>query len=215
MGTYNKYWFDAVMVFALIGGLIYGRKGGLSTVLLPMLKWLAVVILCGTFYKDLGSYMATSLQIQPNLAYVVVYLVLAGIVIGVFTAVKNALGEKLVGAAMFGKAEFPLGALAGAVQAVCVIFTGLALLCSAYVTEAELAEPVAGTQTTLAQKFSPASIQRGVFKVSNSGPVLKTYLGHWLIAAQPPVQYEAKKIEGFGRKMEKAIDEDLGGPAKK
>jgi len=215
MGTYNKYWFDAVILFALIGGLIYGRKSGLSTMLLPMLKWLAVVILCGTFYKDLGTPLASAMQIQPNLAFQVVYLVMGAIVVGIFSALKGALGEKLVGAALFGKAEFPLGAVAGAVQFVCVIFAALALLSSAYVTEDQLTEPVAGTQTSLAEKFSPASLQRGVFKASHSGPVLKAYLGQWLIAAQPPVQYETKKIEGMGRKLEKAVEEDLAAPAKK
>lgn len=214
MGTYNQYWFDAVMVIALVSGLLYGRKHGLSTELLPTLKWLAIVIVGGSFHRSLGSYLANSMQIQPNLAYVVVYLLLAAIVVGVFTMVKKALGEKLVGATMFGRAEFPIGALAGGLRFACVIFVALALLCSAYVPESELAATPDSASMTLTQKFSPANIQRGVFKKSHSGPFLKTYMGQWLIVGQPPVQYEQKKIEGLGKKMERAMEESTEGAPK-
>ncbi len=214
MESIGHYWFDVLIAIVVISGLVYGYKQGISVELVPMLKWITIVVVCGTFYKELGSELARSVQIQPNLAFVVVYLVMAGILMGIATAIKNAIGEKLVGAHVFGKAELPLGAIAGIIHFGCVIFVGLSLLSSAYVTEEELTGPPLPAESSLADHFSPANIQRGVFHQARSGQLLKGYLGQWLIAAQPPVQYETKKIEGFGRKMEKAVEEDLAAGAK-
>ena len=90
MEAIGHYWFDVLIAIVVITGIIYGTKRGISTELVPMLKWITIVVVCGTFYQDLGSTLATTAQLQPNLAYVVVYLVLTGILVGIFAAIKSA-----------------------------------------------------------------------------------------------------------------------------
>ena len=52
-------WFDLVFVAVLIFGLIRGRRNGLSRELLPMLQWIALVIVCGMGYPSIADILTT------------------------------------------------------------------------------------------------------------------------------------------------------------
>ena len=44
-------WFDGVVAGMLIIGLFRGRKHGMSKELLPLLKWVSLVVVCGIFIR--------------------------------------------------------------------------------------------------------------------------------------------------------------------
>ena len=53
-------WFDLVVLLVLIAGLHYGRKRGMSEELLPLLKWICLVIGCSYIYRPVGLCRVTS-----------------------------------------------------------------------------------------------------------------------------------------------------------
>ena len=55
-------WFDAVVLGMLIIGFFRGRKRGMSKELLPLLKWVSLVLVCGFWYQ-----MAAELLVIPLL----------------------------------------------------------------------------------------------------------------------------------------------------
>lgn len=209
-------WFDFLVIVVVIAGIILGRKNGFSTELIPTTKWLTIILLGGSLYAVLGNPFATSAQIQPNLAFVLAYLGLAALIAGAFHLLKMGAGQKLIGTDIFGRFESPLGLAATVVRFLCVLFFFLALLNARYTTD----EEVANWNTMQKEEFGSItfptvmSVQQDVFARSQTGRRCKYYLGNYLIKAQPPVKYEVKKIEGYGKKMERAAEEALEDPKK-
>jgi uncharacterized membrane protein required for colicin V production len=62
------------------------------------------------------------------IAYVVVYLVEALVIIGLFVGVRRLAAERLITAKVFGKAEHPLGLLLGGLRFATMMFLLLAVL---------------------------------------------------------------------------------------
>ena len=77
-------WFDFTLVAIFIFGLIRGRKNGMTKELLPLLKWLAVAVVCGLTYKPLGDLLMPYAGLDALESYLIAYIVVLAVVFFVF-----------------------------------------------------------------------------------------------------------------------------------
>lgn len=203
-------WFDLVVIAALVAGAIIGRKKGLSEELLPLLQWLAVVVIGGLYYRPVGRFVAEFASITLLTAYAGSYLGVIAFHVFLFKCLKRLVGERLVSSDLFGRFEYVLGMGAGALKFACLLLVCLALLNSRYVSP----EDIAADSKLQKENFGTISfptfgrIQNAIFRESISGPVIGRYLGDQLIASTPPGERLVYR-ESIGRKREKAVDEVL------
>ncbi|MBI5772548.1 MAG: CvpA family protein [Verrucomicrobia bacterium] len=209
-------WFDLVALGALAAGVVMGLRRGLSEELFPLVQWLAIFLICGATYKVPGDLLASLGKIQPGFAYVACYLALAALMLGGFALLRRVVGLKLVERQAIGAWETPLGGVAGAGRCACILLMILALLNAKYVSPEEqerLRQPRTGSDAPAV--FAVESVQNDVFAGSRAGAFAQRSLGGLLITSSPPVGYFEKKIEGFGKKMERAVNEGIEAAEKK
>jgi hypothetical protein len=58
MGKMPFNWFDILVVVVLLLGAWRGRKHGMSQEFIPLLKWVALVLVCGLVYAPLAAALA-------------------------------------------------------------------------------------------------------------------------------------------------------------
>lgn len=208
-------WFDLAALGVLAAGVVMGLRRGLSGELLPLAQWLAVFLLCGLTYEIPGVVLAPLAKIQPGIANVICYLALAAVILGGFALLRRAVGQKLLSQQQLGAWDAPLGALAGAARCACLLLVALALLNARYVSPEEEARLQTAGPGSLASALSVESIQHDALAGSRAGHFARAQLGGLFIKAQPPAGYFHKKIEGLGKKMERAIDEGIETTEKK
>src|SRR6266545_2231909 len=121
-------WFDAAAVTMLIIGVIVGRKRGMSSELLSVIQWLAIVFLGAMACGPVGKWLAELSGFSPVTTYITAYLLAALVIKIVFWMIKRMAGEKLVGSDVFGNLEYYLGMIAGGVHFTCITIFALALL---------------------------------------------------------------------------------------
>jgi uncharacterized membrane protein required for colicin V production len=93
--------FDFVLVTILVAGLLRGRKHGMSEELMLLLKWLLIVTVCAFTYEPIGAWMAGASPISTLSCYLISYITMALIILGVFALIKHAVGGKLIGSDIF------------------------------------------------------------------------------------------------------------------
>jgi uncharacterized membrane protein required for colicin V production len=212
LGTLSFSYFDIVVGVWLVVGLIRGRKQGMSQELLPMLKWLAVVGLAGSFYRPVSAFLRQSIPGAFDLLWANLsgWLLIALAVSLVFTWLKKAAGEKLLGSDMFGSAEYYLGMLGGMVRFACMIVAVMALMNSRIVTREELAKEEAEQKKNLEDIRLPTfgTLQQAVLFQSFTGRFVKDNLSSVLIASVTPDQN--RKGETPGQKTGDIINQVIG-----
>jgi len=209
-------WFDLVAMGVLAAGVVAGLRHGLSEELFPLAQWLSIFLICGATYKVPGDLLASLGKVQPGLAYVICYLVLTALIFGGFALLRRVTGQKLVERHVFGVAETPLGGVAGAVRGACILLVVLAVLNARYVSPEERARLIQARAGGEAPSvFAVESVQHDIFAGSRAGVIAQGNFGGLLVTSSPPVAYFHKKIEGFGKKMERAVNEQLEAVEKK
>ena len=202
MGKIPVNWFDLAVVAILIIGALRGRKRGMSQELLPLLKWITIVIVCGFFYKPVAVFISGfSTMFSEWLSVVVAYLGLAFVVFVLFSLISRSLGGKIIGSDVFGGAEYYLGIGSGILRWACMLIFGLALLNSRFYTQQEIADRTAFVKHNYDSDFFPAiyQIQDYCFRNSMSGPVVQKGLSCVLI----------EPANGQGKALERKKDFDL------
>lgn len=194
-------WFDALCVIFFIVGLVVGKKRGMSNELLDVFCWLLIVVVSALYYKPLGQALANAASLSFMWSYIICYV---GIALGikiVFSWVKRALGEKLVGSDLFGQGEFYLGALAGGVRFLAMIMVLLALLNARYVNKAAIADKLNAQVKELGSAFfpPPAKIQSDILYDSMIGVFAREHLAEQLIESTNP-DYSPVPTVSPGRK---------------
>jgi uncharacterized membrane protein required for colicin V production len=187
--------FDLALIAVLITGVFRGRKHGMSEELLSVLKWVALLTICAVAYEPVGNLFAKSSHVFGLLScYLMAYVTVALVVLGVFALVKRGLGGKLLGSDIFGQAEYPLGMGSGLVRFTCMLLAVLALLNARYFTPTEVKAMQAFQDDVYGSNFFPTlhTLQSTVFERSLTGPFIKEYLGFLLIK---PTQPEDKQIK--------------------
>jgi uncharacterized membrane protein required for colicin V production len=196
-------WFDGVLVVVLILGFFRGRKNGMTKELLPMLQWVAIVLLGGLAYAMAGQPFMNLANLGITAAYILGYLSLAVLVFIVFAYIKKLLTPRLDGSNFFGSAEYYLGISSGVIRFVCMLLFALALLHAPFYTPAEIAARNAynarwfgGGQQGFSGNYFPTvqTVQESVFNSSFTGPLIAKYLGVILIntEAAGPAKPSAK-----------------------
>lgn len=192
-------WFDFVVVIVLFLGVSKGRKNGMSVEMMSMLQWVAIIFAGAFLYRPLGDMLCQSSPVSHLLAYIALYITIAIVVKIIFSGLKKVIGGKLVGSNVFGRAEYYLGMLAGAVRFACILIAALALLNAPLYTQQEIAKKKAAQLDLLGSNFFPSTgqMQQQVFKESMLGSATKNYAGFLLIASTKSEQrdFEKRKIE--------------------
>jgi uncharacterized membrane protein required for colicin V production len=192
-------WFDLAVVIVLLLGVNRGRKNGMSVELMVMLQWVAIVFAGAFFYRPLGDALCQSSPVSHLFGYIAMYVTIAIVVKIAFAGVKKALGGKLVGSGVFGRAEYYLGMVGGAIRFACILMAALALLNAPLYTRQELAKAKAKQLDLYGSNFFPGigSAQEDVFKGSLIGSAIKNYCGFLLITstASEKRDFERRKLD--------------------
>ena len=203
-------WFDVALVLILAFGIWRGRKRGMSRELLPLLKWLAIVIGGVLGYRLLGDELVASGYVQKifgtqvlasTAGHISAYLIIAAFVWAAFMVINNLFKKKIETATTFGSNEYYLGMVSGLVRCACVVFFLLALLNAPFYTSQEIAAKAAYNKRWFGGGLYDGnylgdvpSLQNSVFKKSLTGPLIKDHCSALLIESmasgpQKPVQH--------------------------
>ena len=106
-------WFDGVVLGMLIIGLFRGRKFGMSKEVLPLLKWVTLVVVCGLWYQKVAQLLVNTAALSKLPSCIFGYLLLALVIVLVFMFLKWLLASRLGDKSLFGGGEYYLGMLSG------------------------------------------------------------------------------------------------------
>jgi len=81
-------WFDAVIAGMLIIGLFVGRKRGMSKEILPLMKWVTLVLVCGIWHPMAAQLLVNSAQLGRVSSNILGYLLLAAAIFLVFSILQ-------------------------------------------------------------------------------------------------------------------------------
>ncbi len=180
--------FDLALFAVMVAGIVRGRKHGMSEELLEMLKWLAVLFGCAFVYEPGGRFLAQSSPFSLLACFLIVYVGVALLILGVFRLLKHSLGSKLLGSDFFGHAEYYLGMGSGMVRFTCILLAGLALLNARLFTPQEVKARERQQNEDYGSNFFPGlpNVQSAVFERSLAGPWIKQNLSFLLIKPTHP-----------------------------
>jgi uncharacterized membrane protein required for colicin V production len=208
MKNFQPSIFDLILAIVILLGIVRGRKRGISNELIDVFEWIAIVAVGGLTYRMVGGAISQYTQLPATFAHLLGYMVAAAITAFIFKAIKRGVGEKLVQGDTFGRFEFYLGMVAGAVRFACMLLFALALLHAKYTTPAERAQSAQAQRDALGSITIPtlAGIQESVFQQSISGKFIDKNL--WMVLIQP-VRPGAPR-ETMGRARERVVNEAGG-----
>ena len=187
-------WFDGVVAGMLIIGLFRGRKHGMSKEVLPLLKWVSLVVVCGLWYQMAAQLLVNTAQLSQVPSCIFGYLLLAFVIVLVFMVLNWLLVRRRAENNLFGGGEYYLGMLSGMIRFACMLLAGLALLNAPFYTAADITKHDAYVKRWFggglySGDYFPSlyTIQEQVFAKSFTGPYIKDYLGPLLIETAPPL----------------------------
>lgn len=178
-------WFDLLVIITILLGVRQGRKNGMSVEMTPMMQWICIVAFGALLYRPVGDWLADSCPMEHVFCYITVYLLVAIAVKCMFTGIKKMAGGKLAGSDVFGRAEFYLGMVGGAVRFTCILLAALALLNAPYYSAADIASNKAYQVDMYGSTFFPglSNVQIQIFRDSLLGGLLKNNAEFMLIAS--------------------------------
>jgi uncharacterized membrane protein required for colicin V production len=186
--------FDLILVLVLCAGVVRGRKSGMSGELLSVAKWLAILFVCAVAYEPVGSFFNQTTGVFSIVScYLISYIGAALFVVLVFLGINRALGGKLLGSDVFGRAEYYLGMGSGLIRFSCILLAGLALLNARYFSPKEVQAMERFQNDMYGSNFFPGlhTVQATVFEKSFCGPWIRDHLGFFLIK---PTAGETKEM---------------------
>jgi uncharacterized membrane protein required for colicin V production len=180
-------WFDLAAVVFIVVGIVVGRRKGMSSELLNLIQWLAMVIVGALTYKSLGLFLAEASGLDLAVCSVAAYLAVAALIWVAGVLLKRNVGEKLVGSDVFGGFEYYLGMVAGAARFACMLVFVLALMRAHQISDADLKRQIDQQRTTLGSVYFPpfGAIQRYLYRGSFTGRFITENLDYALIEVDP------------------------------
>ena len=176
--------FDVLLAIVLVGGMVHGRKHGISLEVVSMAKWLSLVLVCGLVYGPLGNLAATTGFFDLLSCYLFAYLGIGLLIFALFSVIERRLAPKLTGSDFFGRGEYYLGIGSGMLRFACILLAGLALLNAREFSPGELRQIDQYQQDNWGSNVFPGlhNLQEAVFERSFSGAFIKQDLSFLLIA---------------------------------
>ncbi|HLH52610.1 MAG TPA: CvpA family protein [Verrucomicrobiae bacterium] len=183
MGNLPFNLFDLLLIVVLAGGIVQGRKHGISLELVSALKWVTLVLACAGFYGPAGQMIAGIGEFDLLTCYLFSYLGAALLIFLLFSILERRMGPKLAGSDIFGRGEYFLGMGSGMLRFACIMLTGLALLNAREFTPAELKNNERYQEENYGSHIFPGvhSLQVAVFERSFFGYFIRNDLGFLLI----------------------------------
>lgn len=176
--------FDVLFIVVLVGGIVHGRKHGVSLEVLSMSKWVALVLVCAFVYRPAGALISATGLFDLLTCYLFAYLGAALVIFLVFSILERRLAPRLVGSDIFGRGEYFLGMGSGLLRFVCVLLVGLALLNAREFSQGELRDLERYQEENYGSNIFPGlhSLQEAVFERSLTGGFIKQDLSFLLIS---------------------------------
>lgn len=205
-------WFDILTIATVVVGIKVGRTRGMTVELIPMLQWVTTVIAGAKLYPAIGQRFMTLLHINPSPAYALAYAAVLIVAAIIFLFIRKTIGEKLVGSDFFGRMEFYLGMLAGAIHFFCILLVVVSFLNSRYISDDEREAFAKMQKDNFGSISFPTigSIQQDVFEKSVSGSWIKVHLSTLLVHPQAP-SANTQGSDNIGKQREKAVDDAING----
>ncbi len=199
---------DVIILILLVIGIFRGRKRGMSEELLAFMQWLIIIFGGSRIYEPGGKMLSDFAPFSLLTSYVIVYVTFAIIMKVLFSQIKRAVGEKLVGTNAFGSSEYYLGMLAGMIRFACAILMAMALLNARLITDRERAETARMQSKNFEGISFPTfgSIQQSVLYQSFTGKQVKEHLSFVLIKSSAPQDIKLKRNDGG------AVNDVIGKP---
>lgn len=182
-------WFDLVASAMIVAGIFHGRKNGMSQELFNTMKWLAMLTISALVYLPIGKLILRFVPIAPIYAYVSAYILANVALKAILVTVRKKVKDKMSGSDVFGRAEFPLGMIAGAFQYACMIVMFMAVLNAKYVDEEALLRQAAQQKKDMGENFFPSlgNIHKDVLYGSIAGQTVRDFLSRQLMRkVEPP-----------------------------
>jgi uncharacterized membrane protein required for colicin V production len=202
-------WFDGVIIVLLIVGLVRGRKRGMSEELLSIFQWLTIVVVCSLYYEPLAIPFARLVMVTLVYANVFTYTALFLAIVCVFTLIRRAVGEKLVGSDLFGRQEYYLGMLAGLLRYACMILVFMAIVNGPVYTRQELIDQAKQQQQNYGSISLPSFglLQHEIMNQSYCSQLVSEHLSTLLI--KKAYYQPSRPRESLGRRRNNEIKEIL------
>lgn len=194
-------WFDIAILLVLALGVQRGRKHGMSTEVILVIRWLAIIVVGGLCYGMVGDVISDNSVFTRLSSYLMAYTVIALVITVAFLAIKKMANGKLVGSDVFGSGEYYLGMMAGLVRYACILIFGLALLNAPLYTQKDIDDDTRFQNDVYGSTFFPKlyTVQADVFKKSFVGPHIHDQLGFLLINSTPREKKEMRKEREIGQ----------------
>ena len=193
-------WFDIAVLIVLAVGVQRGRKHGMSEELMPVMKWLAILIGGAFGYAVIGEVINSNTVFERLSSYLMAYFAIMLVTAVAFAGIKKLIGGKLIGSDVFGRGEYYLGMVAGIVRYACILLVALAFLHARSYTQGEIKADVKYQNDVFGSTYFPKlyTVQTQVFEKSFLGPHIVSNLGFLLIKSTPPEnkkQFKQKQFE--------------------
>ena len=203
-------WFDIVAVILIATGVLVGRRRGMSTELLSLITWLAIVIVSAQLNPFLGRRLTQISGLGAGFGFMGAYLGVAALIWALGALIRYRLGDKLVGSDVFGGYEYYLGMVAGGIRFLCILFFLLALIGAPQYTDSEIQVKIKAQKESLGSIYFPpfGQIQRDVLRDSITGRQALEHASFLLIKVDPSLG--GKAHEGIGRRREREVEEIMG-----
>jgi uncharacterized membrane protein required for colicin V production len=212
----NFNYFDGVVLVWLVVGVLRGRKQGMSQELLPMIKWIAMVVVGGLFYAPFSKAIRQNTGTAFNVlwANITAYLLIAFAIMILFAWIKKMVGEKLIGSDVFGSSEYYLGMIAGAIRFACMVLMLLALMNSRVYSKEEIEAEAKEMKKSMEDVTLPTypTVQQAVLSGSLTGSSVRKYLPAILLV--PVATEQIPKAVPIKKKDQDIIDNPMGMPRK-
>jgi uncharacterized membrane protein required for colicin V production len=201
-------YIDLIIIALLVVGIFRGRKRGMSEELLTFVQWIVIVIGGCFVYQPLGNLIKLSAPLSTLACNVMAYVLFALLVKLLFTQIKRAVGEKVLGANFFGVTEYYLGMMAGMIRFACVILMTMALVNARLITAEERATTAKYQRRNFESVSFPTfgSIQQAILFESFAGTQVKEHLDFLLIKS---TTWQSAPLK---RRQDKALDDVMNNP---
>jgi uncharacterized membrane protein required for colicin V production len=170
-------WFDFVTVIMIGVGVWVGRRRGMSTELLDLILWLAIVAVGGFMAPSIGTWILDVMGLSSTTSFILAYLTIGGGLWLVYFIIKRGAGEKLLSKDAFGGMEYYLGMLAGVIRFLCILLAAMAILHAPQISDEALEKKLAAQRRDLGEIYFPpfGQIQKSIFRYSLTGTTVKKY----------------------------------------
>ena len=210
LSNFTISWVDFAVVGIIAFGVTRGRKRGMSEELLDVIKWIAILVVAGTFYLPIAMFLSESSMFSLLSCSIASYTVIILAFFLVTSFIKRQIGDKMIGSDFFGAGEYYLGMAAGGVRYMCILLVALAFMNARYYSPEELHASKVYQEANYGSEFFPTfpGLQQEVFTRSLVGTSTRNYLNLVLIQPTAPEDKGLSRA-GVVRARESAVRETL------